>query len=142
MPLPTLSFFLKGIHSDHAVPSPLPNNAPDLHRLSLVLTIFAIGAAGDLTQPQFNEEAESYQHLASAALGLENVFEPGTLGATAPRLETVQAVSLLGGYYVVSGCKGSIESTWMWFGIAYSLATSVSSCTNEEDFYLTMYVVS
>ena len=45
-----------------------------IRRLALLLNIFAAGAAGDLTLPVGNDEAELYNNLARAALSLKSVF--------------------------------------------------------------------
>ena len=90
-----------------------------LHDLALILMVFASGAAGDLTQEQYNEEAETYQYMARAALGLKSIFD----GAT---LITVQATSLLGAYHVFSARRANLESAWLFFNISYVLAASVS----------------
>ena len=94
-----------------------------LHSLALLLSVFAAGAAGDFTQPQYNEEAETYYYLARAALGIENIFDDDGGSAT---LETVQAMSLLGAYHVFSARKGSFEAATMLLNIAYCIAGSVS----------------
>lgn len=98
--------------------SPRPEGT-DLHDLALLLMVFAAGAAGDLTQNQYNEEAETYHHMARAALGLKSIFDGATLA-------TVQATSLLGAYTVFSARRQNLETAWLLFNISFILAGSVS----------------
>ena len=100
---------------------------PSLHCISLLFAVFAAGSSGDLTLPQYNEEAEMHYHLARAALGLESIFEGDCDAVT---LETVQAVSLMGVYHVYSARKGTMEVPVLLLNVAYCLAGTV--CTLDH----------
>ena len=91
----------------------------DLHDLALLLMVFACGAAGDLTLPPFNREAETYRQLARATLGLKNIFDGASLSA-------VQAVCFLGMFDVISGWKNTLETSWKMLCLGFSLSASVS----------------
>ncbi|KLO09678.1 hypothetical protein SCHPADRAFT_833710 [Schizopora paradoxa] len=90
----------------------------DLHDLALLLMVFACGAAGDLTLPPFNREAETYRQLARATLGLKNIFDGASLSA-------VQAVCFLGMFDVISGRKNTLETSWKMLCLGFSLSASV-----------------
>lgn len=95
-------------------------NAPiDLHELALMLMVFACGAAGDLTLPPYNDEAETYHQLARTALSLKSVFDGASLSA-------VQAICMLGAYEIFSGRRNSLETAWKLLTLGFSMATSVS----------------
>ena len=76
-------------------------------------------ASSNLTLPPHNVEAEHYQQLARATLGLKSVFD-------CVNLATVQAVCLLASYDVISGRKNSLESAWKIMSFGFSLAVTVS----------------
>lgn len=89
------------------------------HDLALLFMVFAVGAVGDLTLPPDNDEGELYHQLARAALGLKTVFD-------SPSLATVQALSLMGVFYVFSGRNRTLETAWLTMNFALNLALSVS----------------
>ena len=89
------------------------------HDLALLLTVFSVGAAGDLTLKMGNGEAIFYEHLARAALGLRSVLSSASLSA-------VQATCLLGYIGVYIGRRSSLEECWKTISLGMSLASSVS----------------
>ncbi len=91
------------------------------HDVALVLVVFALGAAGDLTQPPNNNECELFKQLAKVALGLQNVF-------SFVSLSTVQAVALLANVDLASSRKYTLEEAWKVFSFALILAKSVRKC--------------
>ena len=122
----------------HVLVSESYTNVP-MHSIALLLAVFATGSAGDLTLPQYNEEAETFYHLALAALNFKNVFngDPQDPGVT---LETVQAVSLLGSYHMFSARKESTDACALIMNLAHCLAASVSTIVlsiRGEHFMLT-----
>lgn len=88
------------------------------HDMALMLVIFALGAAGDLTQPANNNECELYKQLAKVALGLQSVF-------SFVSLSTVQAVALLANVDLASSRKFTLEEAWKVFSFALLLGKSV-----------------
>lgn len=86
--------------------------------VALVFIVFALGAAGDLTQPPNNSEGELYKQLAKVALGLEDVFNFVSL-------TTVQAVALLANVDLASSRLHNMEEAWTVFSFALMLAKSV-----------------
>jgi hypothetical protein len=114
-----MDVFLNGRSPDaHSPPSPIPT----LHQLCLLLSIFAIGATADFTQPQYNAEAETFFHLARAGLGIHNVFDEDIDMVS---LELVQCVSMLGLYCKFSARKGNFETASLYMNLAYVLASTV-----------------
>lgn len=103
----------------------------DLHDLALMLMVFACGAAGDLTLPPYNSEAETYRQLARATLGLKNIFDGASLSA-------VQAVCMLGMFDVISGRKNTLETSWKMLCLGFSLSASV--CTPHIYFFNSVHV--
>lgn len=89
-----------------------------VHRLALLLAVFACGAMGDLTKDICNEEGELYRQLARTALSLQSIFE-GT------SLATVQAVAMIGSYEFFSCSTHTMESAWKMQTLSFSLASSV-----------------
>ena len=96
-------------------------NTINAHDLALLNMIFACGASGDLSQNTRNDEAESYQHLALVLLGMDSIFDKCCLS-------TVQAVCMLGCFEAFCGRREVLDSSWKYFSLSASLATSVSSC--------------
>ena len=94
----------------------------DMHDLALLLASFACGAAGDLTLPPYNDEAELYRTLALSCMPCKPILESDD-GAS---LSSVQAAVMLGAYHLFSGRKNSLEHTWKIQGVACMLAASVS----------------
>ncbi len=88
------------------------------HDVALVLVVFALGAAVDLTQPPNNNECQLYKQLAKVALGLQSVFNFVSLS-------TVQAVALLANVDLASSRKYTLEEAWKVFSFAMLLAKSV-----------------
>ncbi|KAL5480278.1 hypothetical protein ACEPAI_1548 [Sanghuangporus weigelae] len=89
-----------------------------VHHLALLLCVFASGASGDLTLPVGNDEAELYNHLARAALGLKSVFAGSTM-------ESVQAILMMAVYDFNSSRRYSLEPSWKMFYFGLSLASSI-----------------
>ena len=103
-----------------------PNVSPDgteirtdAHSLALLLSVFACGAAGDMTQLPNNEEGLLYFHLAKAALGLRSVLSSASL-------ITVQTMVLLGLYDFFSFRRSNLEEAWKILSFGTGIATSVS----------------
>ncbi|KAH8109667.1 hypothetical protein DFH11DRAFT_913070 [Phellopilus nigrolimitatus] len=94
-----------------------------LHDLTLLLAIFACGAAADLTQPPCNPEAERYSELARATLSLDGLFH---IGAS---LSGTQAIILLGLYEVYAahseGFDTAQEAAWKLISLGLTLASSI-----------------
>ncbi|EJD00583.1 uncharacterized protein FOMMEDRAFT_91493 [Fomitiporia mediterranea MF3/22] len=90
-----------------------------INRLALLLAVFGNGAAGDLTLPIGNEEAELFTHLARAALSINSVF-------TGASMEHVQTIILLAAYGFFACVKSSLEPSWKMLSFGLSLASSVS----------------
>jgi hypothetical protein len=99
-----------------------------MHSIGLLLAVFATGSAGDLSLPQYNEEAETFYLLATAALNIKSILDGG-LENPGVTFETVQAVSLLGSYHMISARKESIETCALIMNIAHCLAAGVSVIT-------------
>ncbi|KAH8111232.1 hypothetical protein DFH11DRAFT_1616261 [Phellopilus nigrolimitatus] len=95
-----------------------------LHELTLLLVVFACGAAADLTQPPCNSEAKRYSQLARAALSLHGLFHTGG------SLVGTQAIILLGSYEVFAAPGEDIgkaqEAAWKIVSLGLTLASSVS----------------
>ena len=89
-----------------------------VHRLALLLAVFALGAIGDLAAEKPSEEGELYRQLARTALSLHSIFE-GT------SLATIQAVSLIGLYEFFSSNTRTLESAWKMQALSFSLGSSV-----------------
>ncbi|KAH8113147.1 hypothetical protein DFH11DRAFT_1510936 [Phellopilus nigrolimitatus] len=89
------------------------------HLLPLLLAVLACGAAGDLTLPLNNDEAEVYVQLARAALSVHSVF----WGASTV---TVQTVVLLAAYDFCTCRKATPEPAWKMMTFGLSLAASVN----------------
>lgn len=106
----------------------------DLHELALMLMVFACGAAGDLTLPPYNDEAELYMQLARTALGLQPVFE----GAS---MSTIQTICMIGAYDVFSGRNNNLEACWKILTMGFSMSTSVSLVYRLEERHLTCAIV-
>ena len=66
------------------------------------------------------EEADKYIQLARAALALHGVFDR-------PSLSTVQAIVLMGMFYVIFARRPQMERGWLLGQMAFSLSSSVSS---------------
>ena len=98
-----------------------------LHDLALLYAVFACGAVADLTQPAINPEAERYNHLARAAMGLRSLLDYGSFAAC-------QSLIWMGSYEMYSGRKTSQESSWKLISIAMTLASSVSFRTSGASF--------
>lgn len=92
----------------------------DVHDLALLFSVFACGATADLTLPVWNSEAETFQQLARAALGLRSVFDASSITAA-------QAICMLGSFDIISGRKNSLESAWKTTSFSFMLALSVRS---------------
>ena len=90
------------------------------HTLALLLAIFAVGAAADMTLPPWNEESDLYYHLSWTAIGLESLFN-GT------NLHTIQTLAVIGVYDIFSCRKRSLESSWKIVNFCVLLAASVST---------------
>lgn len=97
------------------------------HDLALILTVFAVGAAGDLTLKLGNDEALYYEHLARAALGISSILSSASLSA-------VQATCLLGYITVYTARKSSLEEAWRIISLGMSLASSVSDISRNVIF--------
>ena len=96
--------------------NPTLNNT---HELALLLLVFAIGSAADLTLPPHNEEGKFYGRLAFSLLNLESII----MGAS---LATVQSLCLLASFQMTSDYKSSREKSWSLLRITAALASSVS----------------
>lgn len=88
------------------------------HKLSILYSVFALGALADLTLPVFNEEAERYHHCARAALALRSLFD-------SPMVETVQAILFMAFYCSNSAQRYSRDSVWMLTAVCSKVAQSV-----------------
>lgn len=93
----------------------------NVHDLALLLSVFACGAAGDLTQEPDNKEGQIYNHLCRSTLGLGSVLKKSSLSS-------IQAMLLLGVYNLYSGCGYDLEESWKILSFAMSSAASVSQC--------------
>ncbi len=96
----------------------------DVHDLALILAAFSVGAAGDLTLPPYNEEAELFYELAMMALSMKSILD----GEDAS-LSTVQTFMLCGAHHLFSGRMNSLEPIWKVQSFACVLAFSVSGAT-------------
>jgi len=86
------------------------------HSIAVLFFIFAIASSMDRTH--FSESGRYYQ-LGRLALSMHSVFD-------APRLDTIQAVSLMAAFTSNSGGKHAVEEGWSYIGLAIRLAISVS----------------
>ena len=109
---------MNGSNDSHSS-TPSSQSSVDPHVLSLLLAVFAAGAAADMTLPPWNDEAELYYHLARTALSLKPVFEGAGLHA-------VQAIALVGAYDLFACRKNELEGSWKIITFSLSLAASVS----------------
>ena len=87
------------------------------HRMAVLFFIFAIATSTDHSRVS---EADRYYQLGRMALSMSSVFD-------APKLDTIQAVSLMAAYISNSGGKHAVEEGWSYIGLAIRLAISVSS---------------
>ncbi|KAI0958195.1 hypothetical protein AcV7_004081 [Taiwanofungus camphoratus] len=88
------------------------------HLLAVLFLVLAAGALVDLTLPPCSTEAETYYRLGRAALSLRSIFD-------SPEIETIQAVTLMGGYHSLCAPRYSIESAWALVSLASKLAQSI-----------------
>ena len=86
------------------------------HRIAVLFFIFAIGSS--MGQSHVSESDRYYQ-LGRTALSMRSMFD-------APRLDTIQAVSLMAAFTSNSGGKYAIEEGWSYLGLAMRLAIGVS----------------
>lgn len=86
------------------------------HRIAVLFFIFAIAASIDQSRVS---ESDRYYQLGRMALSMDSVFDT-------PRLDTIQAVSLMAAYISNSDRKHAIEEGWSYLGIVIRLAISVS----------------
>ena len=91
----------------------------DLHDLSLLFMICALGSIADLTHDPVNDETRKYYVLAKAALSLKSIFANATLS-------TIQALQLMNAYSHFLGRPSRKEEAWLTYNIINSLAVSVS----------------
>lgn len=103
------------LFSDHVVEM-------DVHDLALILMTLSAGAAGDLSLPAYNKEAEVYYELSMMAMSMRSLLE--SEGAS---LSTVQTFMLGGVHHLVSGRMNSLEPIWKIQSFACVLAFSVSA---------------
>ena len=109
----------------------LPTVSP--HRLAILYIIFAIGSLVDLTQPAYNSSGEHYFHLCRAAMSLRSVFESPeictselfSLVYTINQYFLVQAVALIGNYYLLGGRHYNLDAAWRLVSLAAKLGQSV-----------------
>ena len=87
-------------------------------RLPLLLAVFALGAAGDLTQPIGSSDGELYHNMAKAALALRPVFS----GAS---METVQTVMMIATYDFCAARALTLEPAWKMMSLGLIIASSV-----------------
>ncbi|KLO18324.1 hypothetical protein SCHPADRAFT_820145 [Schizopora paradoxa] len=99
------------LYSDHILQM-------DVHDLSLILMTLSAGAAGDLSLPAYNEEAELFYELSMMAMSMRSLLE--SEGAS---LSTVQTLMLGGVHHLVSGRMNSLEPIWKIQSFACVLAT-------------------
>ena len=107
---PTLSDRDSGGHSDARRRFAQP------HRMAVLFFIFAIASSTDQSRVS---ESDRYYQLGRMALSMRSVFD-------APRLDTIQAVSLMAAFLSNSGGKHAVEEGWSYIGLAIRLAISVS----------------
>ena len=94
------------------------------HDLALLFSVFALGSACDFTQPLMNKEADVYNDMARAALGLHSIIDGTTLS-------TVQTLTLCFAFDLYSFRTPSLERTWRTFSVASTLAASVSNIGSQ-----------
>lgn len=107
---PILSDRNSGGHSDAARRFIQP------HKMAVLFFIFAIASSTDQSHVS---ESDRYYQLGRMALSMRSVFD-------APRLDTIQAVSLMAAFVSNSGGKHAVEEGWSYLGLAIRLAVSVS----------------
>ncbi|KAF7985878.1 hypothetical protein HWV62_43750 [Athelia sp. TMB] len=88
------------------------------HKLSVLYSIFAVGAAADLRLAAFNAEGERYHHFARAALVLRSIFD-------SPMIETVQAILLMVCYCSQSVQRYTRDSVWVLSSLGCHVAQSI-----------------
>ena len=86
------------------------------HRMAVLFFIFAIAASTDQSHAS---QSDRYYRLGRMALSMHSVFD-------SPRLDTIQAVSLMAAYITNSDGKHAVEEAWSYLGIAIRLAIRVS----------------
>lgn len=96
------------------------SQAVDVHDLSLLLIVFAVGAVADMTLPPDNDEANLYYHLCRATMSLQSILDD-------TKLTTVQTIALMGAYDLFSCREATLEGAWKLLTIAMCLASSVSN---------------
>ena len=72
-----LNILMAEVYIDGELPASL--RQVNLHRLSLLLMVFAMGALFDVEKPLCPSEAEAYHSLARAALSGDEIFNNTTL---------------------------------------------------------------
>ncbi|KAL5480159.1 hypothetical protein ACEPAI_1429 [Sanghuangporus weigelae] len=100
---------------------PAPPESADIsqsHDLALLFAVLSCGAISDLTQPVINPEAERYQRLARAALGMQSILDFGSL-------EAVQTLFLMSAYEGYTRRKTSQESADRLSSMGLSIAASI-----------------
>ena len=107
---PTLSHRNSGNHPDAGQRSIQP------HSVAVLFFVFAI--ASSMNQSHLAESGRYFQ-LGRIALSMSSVFD-------APRLETIQAISLMAAFTSNSSRKHAVEEAWSYLGLAIRLAISVS----------------
>ncbi|KAF8524198.1 fungal-specific transcription factor domain-containing protein [Gautieria morchelliformis] len=90
----------------------------NLHRLSLLLMVFAIGALFDIEKPLCPSEAEEYHSLARAALCGEQIFNNTTL-------DCVQSMSLMVWYMRMCPGRRSTGYLWAFSGLLSKLVQAI-----------------
>ena len=86
------------------------------HGMAALFFIFAIAASTDQSPAS---ESDRYYQLGRVALSLRSIFD-------APRLDTIQAISLMAAYISNSDGKYAIEEGWSYLGLAIRLAIGVN----------------
>ncbi|GJJ11466.1 hypothetical protein Clacol_005699 [Clathrus columnatus] len=84
---------------------PLALSKINLHRLAVVLMVFAMGCLFDMERPLCSTEAEDFHSLARAALCGEQIFNSTSI-------ECVQAMSLMVWYMRM--CPGNRSTGYLW----------------------------
>lgn len=99
-----------------------------MHTLALSFSLFACGAAADLTQDPQNAEGALYSYLAKAALNAHSVFDYGA------SMETVQTLQLISTYDFFSCSSSTLESSWkvMSFGMLLAISVSIFSPSRKS----------